>query len=113
MKKTIGCSALVFAMLTTTGHAENVSVLGAVDCGMWVKTRGDSLSGSLHQAWLFGFLSGANAAIGSSYGDPLHGISSDQAVVWVDNYCRNNPLSKLADAGSTLYRELVARKKAR
>ena len=42
----------------------------------------------------------------SSY-DPLDGLSSaQQAFLWMDNYCRANPLKNVSDGASDLFLEL-------
>jgi hypothetical protein len=66
------------------------------NCAAWVKpeTNAPELD---NRAWLIGFLSGANMAF-SLNADHKHfnyfgGITTGQIYLWIDNYCRTNPLS--------------------
>lgn len=63
--------------------------------------------------WLLGYLSGLNIQyvfINNPKGDtpgPLSKISSaNQAYVWMDKYCRANPLRSLGNGGFELFQEL-------
>jgi hypothetical protein len=66
------------------------------------------------QAWLTGFTSGyalayAAAVAPATHKEPLKGVSVDQLYLWVDTYCKDNPLSSMTDAGDALWGELVKR----
>jgi hypothetical protein len=39
--------------------------------------------------------------------------SADQAYVWLDNYCRQNPLERVRSGARDLYTELARRKAVR
>ena len=85
---------------------------GVPDCGQWTsKTRPGS------NIWLSGYLNGLNkmfniTANKSTQGyDPLGALSSmDQAFVWMDNWCKANPLSGVDEGALILFAELVSKK---
>jgi hypothetical protein len=58
---------------------------------------------------VLGYLSGLNLS-GVETSDPLSAISSaEQIYAWMDNYCRQNPLTGVVDGGNKLFGELVVR----
>jgi hypothetical protein len=88
---------------------------GRSDCGQWVNAT--QVQRQQRQAWLLGWLSGTNNAIeartpqGQALPDYLGQLSSvDQAYLFVDNYCRANPLNNVADAADQLMVDLIAKK---
>ena len=101
----------IYALLATVGFllisepALAIVVFGGSDCGQWVNQQSE-----FRKTWLLGFLSGLNSGVVGTAGikgDPLDKLNSaDQAYVWMDNYCRANPLKKVSDGAHTLYREL-------
>ena len=100
---------LCAALVSTTATAQGVTSFGTPDCGKWVNAPNLSMKG-----WLIGFLTGANHMYATLSFDPLDQLSSvDQAFVWMDNYCKSNPLSNVGKGAIDLYDELkrMARKK--
>ena len=85
---------------------------GMPDCGQWTnKTRPGS------DIWLSGYLNGLNKMFNittnksSQAYDPLGALSSmDQAFVWMDNWCKANPLSDVDEGAVGLFTELVSKK---
>jgi hypothetical protein len=98
--------ALAFAIsLVTPAHSQ--TTFGASDCGEWIKSQNIQ-----KRSWLMGYLSGINAAhyVGNMKIDHLDKLSSaDQAYVWMDNYCKQNPLNDLTLGGWLLFQELKSR----
>lgn len=85
-----------------------VTLIGGPDCGQWF----DDSRRPNAKIWLAGYLSGLNSAIGNQASDPLDRLGSmDQAYLWIDKYCRDNPLKEVQEGGNILYNEL--RKKRR
>jgi hypothetical protein len=61
------------------------------------------------KAWLVGYVSGLNSAIAAPKENPLDRINSiEQIYLWMDNFCKKNPLQTVRDGGNALYRELLA-----
>ena len=94
-------------LVSQTAVAQQYRTIGAPDCGRWLNQPAD-----WHKSWLLGFLSGQNAiffalADPKRWKDRLEKLrSTDQAIIWMDNYCRANPLNSVADGGIDLGLEL-------
>ena len=90
--------SLVFCLLCQSAWAEWVR--GDPDCGMWVKpeTHARELE---NRAWLIGFLSGVNmgftmassATLGKLTPEFGFDMTNEKIFLWMDTYCRTNPLS--------------------
>jgi hypothetical protein len=79
-------------------------VMGSYSCGAWVQNRANGgVSAELTQGWLLGFMSGLATA---SRTDILKGRDPTSLYLWIDNYCRANPLQYTDDAGQMLYFEI-------
>jgi hypothetical protein len=63
--------------------------------------------------WVFGYLSGLNAAWGGSYRSPIDVLAKinneEQVMLWMDNHCKNHPLDSLQNSAHQFYRELATR----
>ena len=103
-------AVLLATAITSTAHAAPYTTFGAPDCGQWTTS-----ASTTRKAWLLGFMSGLaarHAALGGSPTDPLNALSSsDQVLVWMTNYCKENPLSSVNEGGTRLFTELISRKK--
>lgn len=100
--------AVLVLLICPTGQAQDSgTVIGESDCGQWIK----GMRNPVYRAWLLGYVSGLNSGVGKQYGNPLGKISSaEQIYVWMDNYCRANPLRTLSQGAQTLYAELINQK---
>lgn len=100
MRKAVGCAVLAMALTVLPSYGQ--TIIGTFDCGQWVNKHSP-----VQNAWLMGYLSGINFANARINYDPLGAVSSaDQVIVWMDNYCRKNPLTELDRAAFVLYMEL-------
>ena len=93
--------------------ARAITVLGARSCGTWIESRTDNSSGKswaslASESWLVGYLSGLAGGIDKDF---LKGTDAPSIFLWVDNYCRSNPLKAIDDAGIALALELVKQKR--
>ena len=86
---------------------------GSRDCGHWIK-RTDSVTAKVvTEAWLTGYLSGLNwmHSVNDPKGkipDPLNKVNSaEQMFLWMDNYCRKNPLNSASTGAQDLFIELM------
>lgn len=99
---------LTSCMASATVQAS--TTVGAPDCGQWVTDKAGHRLG-----WLVGFLSGMNLIHDATGGVPKNPLSSlksvDQAFLWMDNWCKTNPLKDVSDGGMALFLELMRDKK--
>jgi hypothetical protein len=86
---------LLLAAATSTVQAEEGmrSVInGGLSCGKWTQTAKGSFQHEVFKGWVLGFVSGVN--FGKAEGDFLRGRDPDGLTVWVDNYCRREPVAR-------------------
>ena len=103
----LAASCLLFS--ATAFEAQAIEMRGSRSCGTWVSERSlKGLEAVISETWLVGYLSGMASA---SEKDFLKGTDNDSLSLWVDNYCRANPLKRTFDAGDALYFELIKQKK--
>src|SRR2546425_748369 len=80
---------------------------GSSGCGEWVEARRSGTAGtpaSINmEGWLLGFLSGAAYSSGK---DTLRNTDASSLFLWMDNYCKANPLKKVMDGAQELDFEL-------
>lgn len=96
---------LLGLIFPTVSQAGQVYIgAGSDSCGSWVEARKTSGAAALqYNAWVFGYLSGLNML---SPGDFLVKPDGPAILVWMDNYCRANPLKKIINASDSLAIEL-------
>ncbi len=86
------------------------TILGAIDntCADWVTAR-DRKKAQAYEFWLTGFVSGIN--ISNDYSnDFLRGIKANSLELWMDKYCRENPLKTIPEGALQLVTELAGKK---
>ena len=95
-------------LASSLSFADPYTKFGDPDCGAWVKNQT-----TRERAWLMGKLTGMNHILvvlgnNSKKKDPLNELdSANQAFVWMDNYCRKNPLKSVGDGALDLFIELI------
>ena len=98
---------LAVSILTISSAKAEAVMVKSYGCGQWIEARERKVGNALFvEIWLDGYLSGL--AVGSHIKFWEKGGSSldrKSAYLWIDNYCRANPLKNTADAGSALFRE--------
>ena len=81
----------LFLAIPSSGNPQ-VLVVGSLDCGLWVHARTLRDSVALEH-YVLGLVNGmslrSNVPI---WGYPKASISKEQAYLWFDKYCTNNPL---------------------
>lgn len=111
LEKSVKAVAMITLMACCLGSAtaQTTTSIGAPDCGQWVKQSNPS-----DRWWLLGHLSGMNVLhdlAGLKPANPLRTLSSaDQAYLWMDNYCKANPLKSVDDGALSLFTELALQK---
>lgn len=103
--KRIFLSSLFIILLATVSYAKDGSaVMGAGNdsCGKWVESREIQSSHYQFKQWIFGFVSGTNWAKSKKQATPPDG---EATVLFIDQYCKNNPLHPLVLAAAALVQE--------
>ena len=92
-------------VMTIPLSAQSQTVFGMPDCGEWVNQVNSPKKG-----WLLGYMSGLNTLHDIEDlkpESPLKKINSaNQVFLWMDNYCKTNPLKTVGDGGWVLFKEL-------
>ena len=99
-------------LFTANGHAVPITLMGTPSCGQWVAARTDEnqhIKGEQLKSWLMGYISGESFAVNSMVieADVIKTTDSESVFLWMDNYCKTNPLNSLADGGFVLFGELL------
>lgn len=107
--KRIAAMVMMTILLTlNVSHAKELAIMGNRSCGFWVKHRAEGGWPTLvEENWLFGFLSGL--ATGTDK-DILQSTDAESITLWMDNYCKANPLSSISAGAQAMFAELVNRK---
>lgn len=91
---------------TANSIATGFTYIGSASCGEWVQNRAkgdEKLANAAQEFWLLGYLSGVANGLGVDFMKTANAASIE---LWMDNYCRNNPLDNIADGAVKLSREL-------
>lgn len=95
---------LVLAIGLVNPVLASTKTFGNPDCGAWVNPASKYATLG-NRAWLTGFLSGLNWD--EYYKKALNKVSSaEQIFLWMDNYCKTNPLEKVGSGAKILMEEL-------
>ena len=112
MRKILALSALLLP-LTCAAFSVNGDKVGFVvrgsgttSCGKFVEIfqRGDHLQDS---SWLNGYLTAINRYIDTGVRDIAGDADRAALMLWIYNYCNNNPLDAVSDAAHQLFRHLM------
>jgi hypothetical protein len=107
-KKTLLAITTLLCIGLTASNAEAVLIRGAASCGTWInQTKEDGWPIVATRMWLLGYLSGRVMESGR---DVIRGTDNPSFFLWVENYCKANPLKDLDDAGDALFSELAKKR---
>ena len=88
-------------------NANAVLARGVVGCGKWIaaseRKASDGYLFIFYQGWVLGFLSGSAVQTNK---DILKNTDNESLYLWIDNYCRANPLKSLIYGSDALFEEL-------
>ena len=107
----IAVFVIVLVLSCETALAQ-VAIVGTRSCGSWVadnekQKHGPSIGSFGNQAWLVGYLSGL--AVGTNINfwgkKGVDALDNQSVYLWIDYYCKANPLKELDDAANALFRE--------
>lgn len=103
--KRIFLPSLFTILLATASYAKDGSVVmgaGNDSCGKWLESRETPSSHYQYKQWIFGFVSGTNWTNSKKQATPPDG---EATVLFIDQYCKNNPLHTLVLAAAALVQE--------
>ena len=106
------CILVLVLLIVSIAEAAPIKGAGASSCGEWVEERKQDNKGFLITlSWIQGFISAYNAYIYSGKNpNGVFGSADSKAImVWMDNYCQQNPLSNPYEGVRILIRELEPR----
>ena len=104
---------LCLLLLPLTSYSEtknifNMHVFDDNSCGAWVQSAEAPNTRQVYIQWFRGFLSGYN------YGDEKYTVNTNinaaTITLFIDKYCRENPLMHFTSASLQLTKELRTRK---
>jgi hypothetical protein len=111
MKKSIILS-LAITLLASTVFVSNsfggpIKGAGALPCGRWVAQR-EANEHDMALAWVMGFMSSFNHYIerSSKKSGVFEEIDHYSIALWMDKYCRNNPLKSVYKGSTVLIEEM-------
>jgi hypothetical protein len=88
-------------------QASAVTTFGSSSCGVWVRERAEGKQSSqASRFWLAGYLSGL--AVGRDR-DVIGETDADSVFLWMDKYCKANPLANVGTGADELFDELAVR----
>lgn len=102
MRRVITClCAFAFSQAVLASDAKTIMVLVDNSCGNWVEARQKNRNSI--QLWYLGFISGINF---HAKDDLLSEVNAASAYLWMDKYCRENPLKTVVQGSVKLLDEL-------
>ncbi|MFM0174748.1 hypothetical protein PQR33_36085 [Paraburkholderia sediminicola] len=129
-KKIICCIAIF--LLSATGHAADptkthqkgdpygisfVNGFGAKECGEFVSDFNQGLAGWIrYYDWLQGYAAALSAGYAGRHGKAVNFLgwpagtaqpTGESIMLWLDNYCRANPLARFAGAANAYVRTVT------
>ena len=109
----VAVAVLLSASARASSGADRVSAIGSGTntCGAFVSAKPGSSEENEYLAWLAGFISGTNVWNAYTRADILDGIDMPAIKVWMQNYCRSNPLETVLFGAKKLGLELIERRK--
>ena len=102
VNKKTGLTGFVLSLVLASSAHAAVTMIGIYDCGEWFNPQKRSFA----KTWLNGYLSGLSSAQPLGQDVLKKSTSTDQIYLYIDNYCKANPLKNLAHAGNELFLEM-------
>jgi hypothetical protein len=80
-------------------------------CGTYISARDEAHHGqfarqNMYKSWLMGFVTGYDFGAPDTY-DIAPSMDLDAMMLWVENYCRRNPLASFAQSAGALVTQLA------
>jgi hypothetical protein len=108
---------ILILLLSISAHASdksgNYAILGAgtSSCGSFVEARKNATA-TMYRTWLTGYFTALNLMSPDTY-NLLGSTDIDGAILWVENYCRANPIKNFENAAQALWVELLPSRQKR
>jgi hypothetical protein len=103
-------TALLLCFLCQIAYAQSPDVRGAPDCSRWLQPE-NATRELMNKSWLVGYLSGLNMGFALDLRrkpfNYFEGVIPGQIYLWMDNYCRANPLASVIAGSGALYEEMA------
>ena len=81
---------------------------GTLSCGTWTEEKEKDSSGrQFFHTWITGYMTAYSRWVEDGSG-PVSEADNSGAWAWIDNYCQENPLKKVANAAEQLIYEIEA-----
>jgi len=82
-----------------------VTVTGSASCGVWVERRA-AKTAIPFEFWLLGYLSGVASGTNIEFFKKGGSSLDSQSIeLWMDNYCKANPLKRIFEGANVLFKE--------
>jgi hypothetical protein len=111
MRKFILILVVLAIGFSASSNVIAVETLGIIGCGTWIKNRATpnqpTWSAVVDEFWLYGYLSGL--AVGSNVDILKVHPDKDSLNLWMDNYCKKNPLNIVQEGANDLFVDLNKR----
>jgi hypothetical protein len=103
--KQIFITFIMLILPVSFSHGQEFYLNGIADCGLWYKARNEKRSG-IFEASIQGFVNGAAMASGVEiwHGNGVN-TSPQSAYLYIDNYCKSNPLESIWQASYAFINE--------
>ena len=104
-------AALLLASPAVLAQEKLVSVLSYEDtsCGAWVKSANDKWARAQYHSWFRGFVSGYNFGNRDNQVHFERMPNEETLYLFIDKYCRDNPLNPFISAAFKLVEDLRER----
>lgn len=116
MKRILFIALTSFAAQLASAADENgqYATLAATNestCGTYLSARDEAHHGqfarqNMYKSWLMGFVTGYDFGAPETY-DITPSMDLEAMMLWVENYCRRNPLATFAQAAGALITQLT------
>jgi len=98
------------------GQYATLAATNESSCGTYISARDEAHHGqfarqNMYKSWLMGFITGYDFGAPDTY-DITPSMDLDAMMLWVENYCRRNPLASFAEGAGALVTQLTPDRQA-
>ncbi len=81
-----------FIFLSKVSHSQYLTIKGISNCGTWIEARSPNVNSTALEHYAQGFLNGMVVKSKFDFWQKPYPITLKQSFLWIDKYCRENPL---------------------